>query len=107
MKLNKLLNEGLKSLFNLADSLKSAIQAANSDGKINLADLPAFLGVLFVLPQAIQSVRTVWPELQDLNAEEVEELKERIRAFSKDDAVVSLVGYLLLALSSAFAISKK
>mgnify|MGYP003529420904 FL=1 len=107
MKLNKLSNEGLKSLFNLADSLKSAIQAANADGKINLAALPALLGVLFVLPQAIQSVRTVWPELQDLNAEEVEELKERIRAFSKDEAVVSLVGYLLLALSSAFAISKK
>ena len=107
MKLQKLSNEGLKSLFNLADSLKSAIQAANADGKINLADLPAFLGVLFVLPQAIQSVRTVWPELQDLSPDEVEELKERIRAFSKDEAVVNLVGYLLLALSSAFAISKK
>ena len=107
MKLNKLSNEGLKSLFNLADSLKTSIQAANADGKINLADLPAFLGVLFVLPQAIQSVRTVWPELQDLTPEEVEELKDRIRNFSKDEDVVSLVGYLLLALSSAFAIAKK
>ncbi len=106
MKLNKLSNEGIKALFNLADSLKNAIQAANADGKINLADLPAFLGVLFVLPQAISSVRQVWPELQDLTPE-VEELKVRIRVFSKDEAVVNLVGYLLLALSSAFAISKK
>lgn len=107
MKLQKLSNEGIKALFNLADSLKNAIQAANADGKINLADLPAFLGVLFVLPQAIQSIRQVWPELIDLTPEEVEELKVRIRAFSKDEAVVNLVGYLMLALSAAFAISKK
>lgn len=107
MKLQKLSNDGIKALFNLADSLKTAIQAANADGKINLADLPAFLGVLFVLPNAINSLRSVWPELIDLTPEEVEEIKARLRNFSKDEAVVNLVGYLLLALSAAFAISKK
>lgn len=107
MKLNKLSNSSIKALFDLADSIKNAIKAANADGKINIADLPAFIGVVITFPAAINAVKTVFDELTDLDPAEVEELKDRLRQFSKDEDVVNLVGYLLLALSSAFAVAKK
>lgn len=107
MKVQKISNDGIKALFNLAESLRNAIKAAQADGKINIADLPVFLGVLLTLPPAIQAVRTVANEVIDLDPAEVEEIKERLRSFSKDEELITLVGYLLLSLTAAFQLARK
>lgn len=93
--------------FDLADEIIVSTNTAKADGKVNVFDIPVFLGVPVKMITAFQGIEKIDDELGELSPEEVAELEARIDKHAKNPRYANLVGYLMLAANEVVAIAKE
>jgi hypothetical protein len=93
--------------FDLTDEIIEAIATAKADGKVNVFDIPVFLGVPVKMITAFQGIEKIDDELTDLDPEEVAELEARIDKYAQNPRYANLVGFLMLAANEVVAIVKE
>jgi hypothetical protein len=72
--------EETKDVIAAGVALANAVISSLKDGKVTLTDIPAFIAPVTKLPAAISGIALVPAELADLDAIELQELTEAVKA---------------------------
>lgn len=78
--------KNINELLDLAEEGLDDTKAALSDGKITLLDLPKFVGVITKIGPALEGIDQVWPEVKDIQADEMTAVLVRVGVVMKKAA---------------------